>query len=402
MRDVTFVAWRAEGLADGVHLGTAVVDGALTLVTATGNRAYADPYTDADPTVTSTSTYDTATWTSPTIEPGYAIAELVASWNATTPPGTWLEVRVRTVTRDGGGSWLVMGRWASDDPADDGAIHRCSVPGQVAPGATVRIDTLAAVSTPALVAWQLELTLLRLTGTNATPAVTLLGAMVSGTPAKGLVPPSALGPASALGFELDVPTLSQEVHRGHYPRWDAGGEAWCSPTCVAMVLVFWGTGPTPTDTAWVDPSEDAVVDHAAREVFDYAYDAAGNWPFNTAYAARFGLVAFVTRLRSLTEAEMFVAAGIPLVASVSFAESELTGAGYSTGGHLLVIRGFTREGDVIVNDPASHLVADNAQVRAVYDRSELEAAWLRGSGGIVYVIHPPTVRLPEPPAQANW
>ena len=86
--------------------------------------------------------------------------------------------------------------------------------------------------------------------------------MVSGTPAKGLVPPSALGPASALGLELDVPTLSQEMHRGHYPRWDAGGEAWCSPTCVAMVLAFWGTGPTPTDTAWVDPSEDAVVDHA--------------------------------------------------------------------------------------------------------------------------------------------
>ena len=169
-----------------------------------------------------------------------------------------------------------------------------------------------------------------------------------------------------------------------------------------MVLAYWGTGPTPADIAWVAPPVDAVVDHAARQVFDYAYDAAGNWPFNTAYAARFGLVAFVTRLRSLTEAEAFVAAGIPLVASVSFHESELTGAGYSTGGHLLVIRGFTREGDVVVNDPASHLVADNAQVRAVYGRAELEAAWMRGSGGIVYVIHPRAVPLPNPPAQVNW
>ncbi len=400
MRDVSFVGWRGEALADGTHLGTAVVDGALTLVTSTGTRDYADPHTDAPERPTST--YDTATWASPTIEPGFAIAELVASWNATTPPGTWLEVRARTVTRDGGGSWFVMGRWAGDDPADGGAIHRCSVPGQVTPGATIRTDTLATNGSPDLVAWQLELTLFRLAGTSATPSVTLLGAMVAGPPEKGPHPPSALGPASALGLELDVPPLSQEVHRGHYPQWDAGGEAWCSPTSVAMVLAFWGTGPTPADAAWVAPPVDAVVDHAARQVFDHAYEAAGNWPFNTGYAARFGLVAFVTRLRSLTEAEAFVAAEIPLVASVSFDESELTGAGYSTGGHLLVVRGFTRDGDVVVNDPASHLLADNARVRAVYDRAELEAAWLRGSGGIVYVVHPPTVPLPQPPAQANW
>ena len=333
---------------------------------------------------------------------GIAIAELVASWNATTPPGTWLEVRVRAVTRDGSGSWFVMGRWASDDPADGGAIHRCSVPGQVTPGATIHTDTLASHGGPDLVSWQLELTLFRLAGTSATPAVSLLGAMASGPSAKGPGRSSAPGPASALGLELDVPSLSQEVHRGHYPRWDAGGEAWCSPTSVAMVLAFWGTGPTPAETAWVAPPVDAVVDHAARQVFDYAYEAAGNWSFNTAYAARFGLVAFVTRLRSLTEAETFVAAGIPLVASVSFDESEVAGAGYSTSGHLLVIRGFTRDGAVIVNDPASHLVADNAQVRVVYDRAELEAAWLRGSSGIVYVVHPPTVPLPQPPAQANW
>ncbi|MEO7235402.1 MAG: C39 family peptidase [Lapillicoccus sp.] len=396
MRDVTFVAWRDVAWGEGAHLGTAVVDGALTLVTATGTRAYTDP------PVGSTSTYDTATWTSPTIGPGFAIAELVASWNATTPTGTWLEVRVRTLTRDSSGSWFVMGRWASDDPADGGAIHRCSVPDQATSWATVRTDTLVTRGGPGLVSWQLELTLLRRTGTTVTPAVTLLGAMVSGPSATGPARPSALGPASARGIELDVPTLSQEVHRGHYPRWDAGGEAWCSPTSVAMVLAFWGTGPTPAETAWVHPAVDAVVDHAARQVFDYAYDAAGNWPFNTAYAARYGLEAFVTRLRSLTEAETFVAAGIPLVASVSFDESELTGAGYSTGGHLIVIRGFTPAGDVVVNDPASHLVADNGQVRAVYDRAELEAAWLRGSGGIVYVIHPRAVPLPDPPAQAGW
>jgi len=90
------------------------------------------------------------------------------------------------------------------------------------------------------------------------------------------------------------------------------------------------------------------------------------------------------------------------VASVSFKKGELKGAGYGTNGHLLVIRGFTASGDVVVNDPASHLIADDAQVRVVYDREQFENVWVPHSGGIVYVIHPAGVALPAAPAQANW
>jgi hypothetical protein len=144
-----------------------------------------------------------------------------------------------------------------------------------------------------------------------------------------------------------------------------------------------------------------VVVHAAAHTYDWEYGA-GNWPFNTAYASEFGLRGFVTRLRSLNEAELFIAAGIPLVASVSFADDELAGAGYSTQGHLMVIVGFTESGDVIVNDPASHLVAKDSAVRMVYDRREFRSAWLMGSGGVVYVIHPPALPLPPAPAEANW
>ena len=50
--------------------------------------------------------------------------------------------------------------------------------------------------------------------------------------------PSAFGGAAR---DLDVPMLSQETHAGHYPEYDGGGEAWCSPTSVAMVLGFWMT-----------------------------------------------------------------------------------------------------------------------------------------------------------------
>ena len=112
----------------------------------------------------------------------------------------------------------------------------------------------------------------------------------------------------------------------------------------------------------------------------------------------------MTRLRSLVEAEHLVAAGIPVVASVAFKEDELTGAGYDTNGHLLTVTGFTATGDVVCNDPASHELASNDEVRVVYDRAEFERVWLGSAGGVVYIIHPDDVPLPPPPvpAEPNW
>jgi hypothetical protein len=238
-------------------------------------------------------------------------------------------------------------------------------------------------------------------GSGDTPSVSVVGAMASALPDAKTVPRSPNGPAC--GITLDVPTYSQEVHVGHYPQWDNGGEAWCSPTSTSMVVAYWGAGPAAAETAWVDPPVDAQVDFTARNVFDYTYDGAGNWPFNTAYAATRGdLRGFVTRLRSLTEAESFIAAGIPLVVSVSFKKGELKGAGYGTNGHLMVVVGFTAAGDVVVNDPASHLVASNDQVRVVYDREQFENVWVPHSGGIAYVIRPAGRALPSAPPEPNW
>jgi hypothetical protein len=170
-----------------------------------------------------------------------------------------------------------------------------------------------------------------------------------------------------------------------------------------MVLDYWGLGPTRSDYAWVDAGlADRFVPYAARHTFDHAYRAPGNWSFNTAYAARFGAVAFVTRLRSLAEAELFVAAGVPLIVAVAFTRDELEGAGYDTYGHLAVVVGFDEHGNVVCNDPASHEIPSNDEVRATFDRAQFERAWMRSSGGITYVIRPPDVPLPQAPAEANW
>ena len=338
------------------------------------------------------------TWVSPSVSPGFEFTRLVASWNADTPASSRLRIESQATTSAGEASdWYTLGIWA----AEDHAIQRTSVNGQSDTLGRVDTDTLYSRSQP-FVGYTLRIRLERGSAEDPSPSLRMLGAEVSDFAYSG-----ALGTSAPLGtqaFELPVPGLSQEIHARQYPLWGGGGEAWCSPTSTEMVVEFWGRGPGPDDLAWVDPSyADPGVDFAARSTYDAAYRGTGNWPFNAAYAARYGLDAFITQLRSLVEAEQFVRAGIPLVASIASRPGELDGFLFSggTNGHLVVIVGFDAAGNPIVNDPAAWT---NATVRRVYDRAQFERVWLRGSGGTVYVIHAPEVSLPPTASDAtpNW
>ncbi|MEU7840394.1 C39 family peptidase [Micromonospora sp. NPDC049114] len=406
---ITFQDW--SGPADwhrGSRDGTRVVPGAragVTLARPAGTIEYADPHTGT------TRTWEYGTWTSPVTRIGFDATELIASWNAETPAGTWIQVEMQGSYTSGDQTpWYVMGRWASGDTD----IKRTSVNKQGDPWSTIWTDTFSIDDADAgvlLRSYQLRLTLYRAPGQAAAPVVRMLGAMSSTVPDRFTVPPSA--GHIAWGVELPVPRYSQNVHKGHYPEYDGGGEAWCSPTSTEMVVEYWGRKPSEADTSWVDPTyPDPTVNHAARMTFDYAYDGAGNWPFNTAYAASYpGLEGRVTRLHSLDELERFIAAGIPVVTSQSFLASELDGANYGTSGHLFVVVGFTADGDVIVNDPAS---SSNDVVRNVYKRAQFEQIWLRtkrtnatggvsgGSGGVAYLIKPLSKPWPKVPGSTNW
>lgn len=391
--DIAYHSW-----ADPAAWRTGVTDGVvpagrdrLAFGHAIGQIRYADPFGHPP------RRYEYGRWTSPFVAPGFGLTELVASWTADTPAGSWLQVQLRGHAEDGHRTgWYVLGRWASGD----GDVHRTSVPDQADADGDIAVDTFFAASS--LRDYQLRVTLYRAVGSGARPELRSVGAFASALPSDSDVPTGA--PGVGRGIELDVPAYSQNVHVGEYPEYDGGGEAWCSPTATEMVTEYWGQYPSAEQLSWVDPSyDDPSVDVAARGTFDYSYDGAGNWPFNVAYAATYGLTGQVTQLRSLAEAKRFIAAGIPLITSVSFDASELDGAGYSTSGHLMVIVGFTPDGDVIANDPAS---PDNAAVRHVYRRDQFADVWLptSRSGGIVYVIRPVDVPLPAhvPGLPANW
>ncbi|MEU9054049.1 peptidase C39 family protein [Streptomyces sp. NPDC048384] len=389
----SYADWRS-----GAARGTRAVAGArpgIVIAKPAGSTDYTDPHTGR------TARWEYATWTSPVHRLTVPATEAIASWNAHTPDGSWLQIELQGTYSDGGATpWYVLGRWA----AGDQDIRRTSVDDQSDGKSSVWTDTFA-IDDPAtglrLASYRLRLTLYRKPGTKITPKVWRAGAMGSDVPDRFTVPASAPGSAR----ELTVPRYSQEIHVGQYPEYDNGGEAWCSPTSSQMIVEYWGGRLTQEQLAWVDPAfADPQVCHAARFTFDYQYDGCGNWPFNAAYAATFeDMQGVVTRLGSLTELERLIAAGIPAITSQSFLKQELTGAGYGTAGHLMTVVGFTADGDVIANDPNS---PSNEAVRRVYKRREWENIWLRtkrynadgkvvsGTGGVCYLYFParPTLR----------
>ncbi|MFH8367157.1 peptidase C39 family protein [Streptomyces sp. NPDC018031] len=399
-----YADWRG-GTADGTRAVTGSRPG-LVIARPAGTTDYTDPHTGT------TARWEYATWTSPVHRAATPAGEVIVSWNARTPVGTWLQAELQGSYTDGTATpWYVMGRWAADDgPA---SIKRTSLDGQRDGRSSVWTDTLAIDDTTGglrLAAYRLRLTLYRRPGSSLTPKVWRLGVMGSDVPDRFEVPASV--PGTAAGRELVVPSYSQNIHVGQYPEYDNGGEAWCSPTSSQMIIEYWGRRPTAEDLGWVDPAfADPQVCHAARFTYDHQYEGCGNWPFNAAYAATYrDLQSVVTRLNSLTEAERLIAAGIPLITSQSFLASELDGAGYGTAGHLMTVIGFTPGGDVVANDPASD---SNEAVRRVYKRRQFENIWLRtkrynasgkvvsGTGGVCYLYFPARPTLTQKRALAS-
>lgn len=310
--------------------------------------------------------------TGPVVATAFKFTEAIASWNADTPAGTWVEIQLRARLADRWSKWYSMGIWASGSTT----IERHSVNLQGDGDGYVAVDTMVLTNKKVLAdAFQIKARLFSADNT-ATPTIRNLSVAYSTTPPKkasGL----ASGDPSNWNTLLSVPECSQMV----YPD---GGNVWCSPTSTSMVLGYWG---------FIPDSCELRVRATVKGVYDWLYDGTGNWPFNTAYAASVGYEAYVARFSSLAQAESWIKAGVPVVMSIAWGKKELTNAPVaSSSGHLIVLVGFDASGNPIVNDPAA---ADDAYVQRTYLRSELEPLWLQASGGTVYLIFPTDKPVPS-------
>jgi hypothetical protein len=363
--------WRAaDGGFASWELAGAVLsgDGSLRLEPATATSE-TDPYPAGGylgGTFYNGGSYLVGSATSPVVPAGIPFAEAIASWNAETPAGTWIETQVRA--RAGGRftKFYNLGVWSSGSP-------RHSVRAQGDGDGNVAVDTLVLDKKVVPDAYQLKVRLFSDTA-GAVPSLRNMFVTTATALTKGALP---AGNPAHWNRVLAVPECSQMV----YPD---GGTVWCSPTSTSMVMAYWAG-----DTGPCEPRVRAA--HAG--VFDWVYDGDGNWPFNTAYAATAGLEARVTRFTSMAEAEPWIAAGVPVVISYYWTKNSLGGAPIpSSNGHLAVLVGFDAAGNPVVNDPAA---ASDAEVQRTYDRAELEELWVSKSGGTAYLIHPAGHPVPE-------
>jgi hypothetical protein len=304
---------------------------------------------------------------SPDIKSGIPWNELIVSWNADAPAGTFLKIEARAVSPEHSTKFYTLGNWSRDNKT----FPRSSVRNQKDADGKVDTDTL--VLTQLANAAQIRVTL---GGTNgARPTLKFLGASFSNTRvAFQPKPPNH----AAWGKIIATPERTQHG----YPD----GKGWCSPTSVSMMLAHWSE-------ILNRPEMNLTVPEVAESVYDGAYGGTGNWVFNTAFAGSFsGMRSYVTRCNDISEVEDWIAAGIPVILSARW-DWLRPGRPLDAAGHLIVCIGFTENGDVVINDPAAHL--DRGQsVRQIYKREDVVRAWSK-SHQAVYLIYPIGANIPE-------
>lgn len=321
----------------------------------------------------------TTVLTSPWIRFEQPWDELIVSWNIDPPEHAGLTLHAQAATEDHETGEYHLGSWSLEGKAP---VNRTSLDGQADAHGDVKTDTL--VLRQPHRALRLRLTLAG-TLAEAPSHLRLLALSVSHA---AEAPPSRPPQREVWGRPpLAVPERSQIA----YP----GGEGWCSPTSVSMLLGWWAK-------VLHRPELDRDVPEVALGVHDPGWPGTGNWPFNMAYAGGFrGLTACAARLPDLRAVEDLVLAGIPVALSVH--APALRGEPLRPGGgHLVVCVGFTETGDVVVNNPWARL--DQGQrVRRVYPRANVERAWDHAQH-LTYLIVPEEHRdrLPavwvDPPA----
>jgi hypothetical protein len=317
-------------------------------------------------------------WVGPEVQTRFAFTELIASFNANAPAdgGVTLDIRVK---QDGQWSpWIYLQCW--------GKV--LTPPGRPLKwdGGHADIDTLV-LDKPAI-AYQARLALVSFAfdAKASVPSVRRLSVCCSGAVTdehrRAKIFASSNDPAtrpSTIGnwaCDLKVPFRGQGDEQN--PRAIRG--MICSPTSTSMVLEYYGI--------------DRPTAENAMAIYDPYYDLFGNWGRAIAYAGALGLDAHLARFRNWDQVHAEIAQGVPVIASIRFREGQAKGFLYDyTDGHLLVIRGFKSNDDVIVNDPAKKDKGNGV----IYKAQELAKAWF-DAGGVGYVIQKPktAAEFPKP------
>jgi uncharacterized protein YvpB len=376
-----FVFTVGDDFAQGCNEGTKVSDygnGAITLEDDSKSGTYTSPIIKTSP-----------------------FEYMILSWNADTPEDSNITIHGRVRVNGEWSKWLSWGTWSTSSYPDENG--NLVLPGS-APGheqedsiAKVAIDELYVKGRTGETADAFQYRLLLNSGSKSgsKPSVRLFASTIRNT-LTGQVIPAAV-PANAdklakLDQDLDVPTYSQAV------RDPMISSSICSPTSVAMALNYYGHEISPEQSAWF--------------AHDYRANIFGNWSFNVASATSFDLSGYVAYFVQdeggdpWLQVKEQIAAGNPVIVSVRYRSPEssepyplVEGVPISsTGGHLVLVRGFTWEDGVeyvVVNDSAA---GDNEGVHRKYRADQFAEAWIKK---VAYVLYSDPEEIDEPSAPAH-
>lgn len=300
-------------------------------------------------------------WVSPEVATPYGFTELIPSANPTCPTDTGLrfDVRTRDARSRQWSPWFYLGSW--------GKIVGREERTTVNSFGKVDIDTLI-LRQPAD-AYQVRVNFYA-TGLDdrVNPSLRRLAVCYSGVVADDARRAELVTLVSMpADFAHDIPVPFRAQGNAAKPL----RPEICSPTSVSMVMQYLG--------------RDLPTEENALAMYDSEYDMFGNWGKAVAWAGENGFDAWLTRFRTWDQVKATIATGQPIIASIRFKKGECPSFVFDhTAGHLLVIRGITKDGDIIVNDPASRTRGNGA----VYKADEMAKAWI-AHGGVGYIIRKP-------------
>jgi len=305
---------------------------------------------------------DELTLISPELPIRQGWTEAIPSWNIRSNLVVTVELRART-----GDRWTryySLGSWA----LATNQFPRTSEGSQSDSDGGVQTDTVVlrnpATHVQLRLRWPLRLGTLK----EFRDGFRFLGVSLLNTTIPGVVMP--LRKENSKPVALDVPLRSQ----ADYPE---GVSQWCSPASLTMVLAYYAK-------RLHRESLDMDVRDVARAVYDPGWPGTGNWAFNMAFAgAQPGLRAVVLRMPELAALEAWLARDVPVIASVSYAQLNGRENADRSDGHLVVVIGFDRQGDVLVNDPGVRI----ERVRRTIRRADFQRAW-GYSRNTTYVVCP--------------
>lgn len=264
------------------------------------------------------------------------------SWNGTAlSDNASFKIYIRFPIGTGWSPWLTVGYWKKNLWPSYGATQYS--------GGKIDIDYVKLYSYKSK--WQYKIAMKRNATSTDSPTLHKISFFASDTGTT-----SNLDYTSILNDKPDQIFIPTTFLHQYSIDPDIGGRI-CSPTSVSMILLSYDIEVNPLDFA--------------NDTYDSYWGIFGIWPRVVQNASEYNLDGAVTRYRTWSEAYDVLANGGRIAMSVG---PPL----YS--GHLMMLAGFTSNGNPIVHDPAR-----SNGYGYIFDKSDLSHSWF-DKGGVGYTF----------------